>query len=575
MPLSKSEEMNGAEVLLELMQDQGTVYIFCSPIAVWAPLWEALAKQKELKGTESPKYINCRHETLAIGLASGYYKITGRPQVVLLATSLGVLNGSLAIRGAYQERIPMLILAPESISYGEVPDLDPGPEWPSLLVDLSSPVRDSEAIIKWAKNVRNPRDLMSDFRRAYLFSETTPRGPTLLGIPFDILMSPVPYLRQSKLIPRPVVAPSDFLRDIAQTLAHSRNPIIITEHAGKSASDVKVLVAISEFLGAPVFEFWMPMCLNFPRNHPLYGKGPVENVLKETDCILAVGCNAPWHPPLVELDQTCKVIVMEEDPMRPRAPYWGYRTDYCIAGDIGVNLSQLYKHLKESTENMPDFLGLVNKRTVRWKAYNEGVRREELKENADVGSQKSIHASFLFQVLNHILPSDSVIVDEIVAQLPFMLRELFQSKSFAHHRGWMGGLGTGISTALGVKLGKPESVVVCIIGDGAFNYNPVLACLGLSQQYKLPILIVICNNQGFASQSWNIEKYFPDGWAIKTDNFYGKVIEPTPDYSKIALAFGGYGERTSTPETLEPALGRGLEALERGNTAIIDVILGP
>jgi len=74
---------------------------------------------------------------------------------------------------------------------------------------------------------------------------------------------------------------------------------------------------------------------------------------------------------------------------------------------------------------------------------------------------------------------------------------------------------------------------------------------------------VICDNQGFASQTWNIEKYFPDEWTMKTGNFYWKVIEPTPDYSKIALAFGAYGERTSTPEALEPALRRGLEAVEK------------
>ena len=86
---------------------------------------------------------------------------------------------------------------------------------------------------------------------------------------------------------------------------------------------------------------------------------------------------------------------------------------------------------------------------------------------------------------------------------------------------------------------------------------------------------MIFNYQGFASQAWNIEKYFPDGWAIKTGNFYGKMSEPPPDYSKIALAFGGHGERTGTPETLEPALPRGLEAVEKGNVAIIDVILEP
>ena len=92
--MSQIETVNGAEALLELFRTQGADYIFCSPIAAWAPLWEALAKRKATTNIESPKYLNCRHEILAVALAAGYYKATGRTQVVLLPTGLGVLNGA-------------------------------------------------------------------------------------------------------------------------------------------------------------------------------------------------------------------------------------------------------------------------------------------------------------------------------------------------------------------------------------------------------------------------------------------------------------------------------------------------
>jgi acetolactate synthase-1/2/3 large subunit len=82
--MSKAESLNGAEAILEFLKIQGTDFIFCSPIAVWAPLWEALAKRHERGEPDSPRYLNCRHEMLAVGLASGFYKATGRPQVVLL-----------------------------------------------------------------------------------------------------------------------------------------------------------------------------------------------------------------------------------------------------------------------------------------------------------------------------------------------------------------------------------------------------------------------------------------------------------------------------------------------------------
>jgi len=567
--MTKSDSLNGAEAILEFLRIQGTEFIFCSPIAVWAPLWEALAKRHEKGEPDSPRYLNCRHEMLAVGLASGFYKATGRPQVVLLPTGLGVLHGSMAIRSALQERIPMIILSPDTVTYGTEPALDAGMEWPSLLVDLAGPVRDAEVCVKWAKEVKTANDLLADLRRACYFAETVPRGPTLLSVPFEILMSPVAPPHQPKLEAHPVVAPAEQLRHIAEVLTQSHNPIVITEHAGRTPTEVDTLVKLAELIAAPVFEFWMPSFENFPRAHPLHGNGPVEAVLPEADCIVVAGANAPWHPPLLELKEGCKVIVFEEDPLRPRAPYWGYRTDYCIAGDIGMNLAQLYTQLKERMTSSP------TGRAEYWNQYNRQNSEQARTQTDLTPAGGAVHASALFQALQRVLPPGSAIVDEIVSQTGLMVQTLFQAKSFKQCRGWAGALGTGLPTALGVKLAEPDNLVVCIIGDGAFSYNPVPACFGLAQQYKLPILIVLCNNQGYASQAWNVQKYFPEGSAVRTDNYYGRVIDPTPDYWKLAAAFGGYGERVSTPESLEPALQRGLAAIANGQFVVLDVLVTP
>lgn len=566
---------NGGEVLLELFNMGGFDFIFCSPLSVWAPLWEALAKQKEIEKTESPRYINCRHEVLAVGLASGYYKITGRPQVILLPTGIGVLNASMAIRGAYHEGVPMIILAPDSISFGEIPHLDPGAEWPYLLADLGGPVRLSESIVKWAKEIKNPQDLISDFWRACYFAEMVPRGPTLLSIPFDILMNPMPYWLSSKITPQPLVASDDSLKNIAATLIQSHNLIIITEHAGRTQEEVTILTKLAELLGASVFEYPYPMYKNFPRTHPLHGKGPVEEILKELDCILIVGSNAPWHPPLIDLQENAKVILMEEDPLRPRSPYWGYKRDYCIAGDLRANLDRLCLYIENELKKVPQVLNEIELRVKRWKEYNGNKTKSWQKEAERARTLKPIHAAWLFRTLSEILPKDSIIIDEIIAQGILMMQNLFTNESFTHYRGAAGGLGTGIATSLGLKLAEPEKLVVCLIGDGSFNYNPIPACFGLSQQYNLPLLIVMCNNQSFASQAWNTKKYFPEGWSVKTGNFYGDVIEPTPDYCKIALAFDGFGERVEEPEKLRSALERGIEAVRKGHLALIDVILEP
>ena len=235
--------MNGAEALLELFRTQGTDYIFCSPIAAWAPFWEALAKRKATTNIETPKYFNCRHEILAVGLASGYYKATGRAQAVLLPTGLGVLNGAMAVRSAYHEHMPMVIVSPDTLTHGAVPGLDPGPEWPTLLVDLAGPVRNGETVTKWGKEVKTSTDLAADIRRAWYFAESVPRGPTLLGVPFDILMSDVEEPHGDKTKASPLVAPADSLREVADMLMRSRSPLIVTEHGARTPQDQAALVA--------------------------------------------------------------------------------------------------------------------------------------------------------------------------------------------------------------------------------------------------------------------------------------------------------------------------------------------
>ena len=214
-------------------------------------------------------------------------------------------------------------------------------------------------------------------------------------------------------------------------------------------------------------------------------------------------------------------------------------------------------------------------RTERWHAHNAASNAAAAKERETVRGGERIHAALLFDTLHRLLPDRSVIVDEIIAQVPAMIHHLFRERDFSHYRGWAGALGTGLPTALGVKLARPKDVVVCVIGDGAFNYNPVPACLGLAQQYGVPILVIICNNQGYVSQEWNLYKYFPSGYALRENNPYGRVIEPTPDYAAIAPAFGAHGECVSEPGQLESAIRRAIAAVEQGRLALLDVRLEP
>lgn len=564
---STDPQGNGADAVLQQLGDQGVDCIFASPIAVMAPIWEALARRGDVSG---PRYFRCRHELLAIGVAAGYYKATGRSQIVFLPTSLGVQNGSMGLHTALQEHIPMTVLSPDTLSYGEDPDADPGPEWPSLLVDRFGPARNAEAVVKWSQRARTPSEMVNELRRACFIAQSAPLGPTLLEIPFDLLIKSGPPSLPDWVAPAPVVATADQIDQVAAILAAAENPVIITEHGGRSDEERAALVAIAESLSAPVFEFIIPAYHNFPRSHPLYGAGPVEAVLADTDAVLLAGCNAPWHPPQQDLRPDCTVIHADEDPLRPRAAYWGYPTTHALPGSLAPNLAALADNLAARTVVHPG-------RAEHWARHSAAVRARGVEQarQARSGATDFVPAADLFSALHDALPDDAICVDEIVAQVPQMIQFLYEDKPLTQYRGWAGALGMSLGTALGAKLARPERTVVAIVGDGAWHYNPVPAALGFAQEYRLPLLIVLCNNEQYASQTWNVVRYYPDSEAVRDHNFVGDVIAPTPDYAKTVEAYGGAGERVRTIDALGPALTRALEAVDSGRTYLLDVIVKP
>jgi acetolactate synthase-1/2/3 large subunit len=117
--------------------------------------------------------------------------------------------------------------------------------------------------------------------------------------------------------------------------------------------------------------------------------------------------------------------------------------------------------------------------------------------------------------------------------------------------------------------------VICLIGDGSFNYDPVPAAFGAAQEHDLPFLTIMFDNQGYLSQKAGVPSYYPDGWAVKTNNYSGLHIGPCPEYAKIIEAFGGYGERVEEPGEVRNAIRRGLDALKQGRSALLDIRLKP
>jgi acetolactate synthase-1/2/3 large subunit len=262
--------VSGAHALLRTLRKMGVRKIFASPGSDWAPLWEALAMPSARD--EFPEYLSSRHEETAIAMASGYGKTTGKLPAVVLHTTVGALHASMGMRAALHERIPMVVLAGESVSFGERPGYGIGPQWLRLLSDVGGPARLVAPCVKWSFGLNDSALLSATIERACRIATSAPGGPAFVSIPTEFLMDahPEDKPRSGAPVRNPAADPAA-LDELAQMLCSAKRPAILTEEVGKDLAAVDRLVELAETLGAPVFDAWQPGYANFPRAHPLYG----------------------------------------------------------------------------------------------------------------------------------------------------------------------------------------------------------------------------------------------------------------------------------------------------------------
>jgi acetolactate synthase-1/2/3 large subunit len=550
--------VNGANALLRALRAMGVERIYASPGSDWAPVWEALAGARP---QDVPEYLSVRHEETAVAMANGYAKASGKLPAVVLHTTVGTLHAAMALRIALHERMPMVVLAGESAAFAE--DGSPlGRQWLRLLTDIGGPARLIEPCAKWTVRLSEARLLSSTVQRGCQLALSAPRGPVFLSVPIEHLMEEVSTELPTASLPAAPAPDPAALDALARELGAARSPLIITEEAGRDRGAVDALVALAEALGAPVLEAWQPYYFNFPREHPLYG-GIVTGAIGECDAVLLVDAVLPWHPPSAM--KSTKVFVLGEDPLRSRLPYWGFRTDAIVPGDVRASLVGLADRLK----------GRPAKDTSRWWSKRKSERDALRAAARAAGAEPRITTAWVAHELNELLPRDAVLVDETITHRLDLLRLVERLGPGGLYEASFGGLGVGLGVALGVKHAEPARTVVCAIGDGAFHYNPVPASFGAAQEHGLPIFVILFNNAGYLSQKTDVATYYPQGQAVKTGKFAGTSIVPAPDYAALARAYGGVGERVEGPREVRAALERGFDAVAQGRLALVDMVLKP
>jgi acetolactate synthase-1/2/3 large subunit len=557
---------DGGDALVSAFNAAGADYLFCSSGSEWAPVWESLARRHR-DGEPAPQYLDLTHETVAVGMATGYGLVKRRPQGVLLHAAPGLLQGSMAVHGALLAGVPMVVSSSESTTYGDGPGQDPGGQWYRNLSIVGGPHGVAQPFTKWSNEAADVHTLPTMITRAAELAWRAPAGPAYLNIPLEILLE-----EWDGRGAKPIVAPGsthsspEEVDPVAQLIREAANPVIVTETAGREAGGFEALLAFAEAWSIPVVEPDSAVCGNFPRTHPLHAGSDIGPWMDEADLILLVNCRAPFYPPS-RRPAKAQVVVIDEVPQRPHVVYQVLFADRYLEGNVANTLRQLTKRAKDL-----DVAAVTARRSAQEERHADeqaAIAAAEAKAAQAEGIDPVLVAATLRRLLDG---QDAIVVDETITHSRLVKRHVLTDAPDSYFY-VQGGLGQGIAVALGVKLAAQERPVVLTIGDGAFAYNPVIPSYDASKAYRLPLLIVVFNNRVYKSMNLNHRRFYPEGAAAETGEWLGTDLHRLPRLVAFAEPFGMHTETVDTSDGLGPALERALKAVAGGTTAVVDVLV--
>ncbi|GIF20337.1 thiamine pyrophosphate-dependent acetolactate synthase large subunit-like protein [Actinoplanes tereljensis] len=331
---------DGGDAVVDALAAAGVDYIFSSPGSEWAPVWESIARRHR-DGLPCPSYLDLTHETVAVGMATGYGLVTRRGQGVLLHAGPGLLQGSVAIHGALLAGVPMVVASSESTTYGDGPGPDPGGQWYRNLSVVGGPHTMAAPFTKWATQAASVHTLPTMVTRAMELSSRAPAGPVYLNIPLEVLLEPWSSETVQPVVTKgSTVSSASDIAAVLELIRAAANPVIVTETVGREADGMDALVDFATAFEIPVVEPNSAVCANFPRDHALHAGGDLEPWVDAADLILLVNCRAPFYPPSRK-PAHAKIVVIDDVPQRPHIVYQVLRADAYLEGGVAATLREL------------------------------------------------------------------------------------------------------------------------------------------------------------------------------------------------------------------------------------------
>lgn len=524
MQAEKTVQLSGADLLIELLHEQQVELIFGYPGGAVLPIYDALYRNPI-------PHILARHEQGAIHAAEGYARVSGKPGVVIATSGPGATNLVTGIADAMMDSLPLVVFTGQVAS--TVIGTDAFQEADVLGI--------TQPITKHNYQVKDACDLPRIVREAFHIASTGRPGPVLIDVPKNLAADTVQQLDWTV---HPVNLPGyqpttepNFLQiqKLAEAMNQSVKPLFLIGAgvlAAKGTDELATLLeqsgvpAVSTLLGLGAVRDDHPRYLGMAGMHGTYA---ANMAIQECDLLINIGARFDDRLTgnLNGFAPHAKVAHIDIDPAEigKNVP-----TAIPIVADAKAALQQLLKQQ------------LVNHEKSDWVVA--------LKQNAALHplhyKRDGLKAQQVLEIIHQVTKGEAIVATDVGQHQMWTAQYYgFQKPHQWITSGGLGTMGFGFPAAIGAQLAFPEERVIAVVGDAGFQMT--LQELSLLQEYRLPVKVVILNNQSLGMvRQWQTAFY--------EERYSQSLIPVQPDFEKLAAAYSIQGARIDTLEQAQQLL---------------------
>ncbi len=548
--------LTGKRILLEMFLAEGVEYMFGNPGTSEAPMIDIMHEYPKIN------YVLALQEGVAVGIADGYWRSSGKTPLVSLHIDNGLANGlSLMIDQKYTYA-PMVVTAGNK----DIRKLAAGR---SDLADMARP------FVKWASEITWAEQVASTIRRAFQEARAPLAGPAFVAMSANAFDETANTIIQPSTPVYPPLPDIKAIEAASSIIANAQNPLLVVgdrvyEYGGNLA--LNAAVALAESAGMKVCAHYSSS-VNFPANHPLW-QGKIQprepkslELLRNSDVIVAAGCPAfedyfylseqilNPNTKLIHIDVATDEIGRSE------------HTSVGIVAQPYHTMVQLAQAVVDSyTSSQKDSA----KERVRQAEIESQLRREEFQAKAAREIDKfPMTETAMAKAIADALPQDSYVFNDGISVAPSVFQAISPSSAGRYFSGRGQAIGWGIGATIGLQLGSKGQPVIGIIGDGSAMMT--IQGLWTAVNESLPAVFVICNNSSYRVLKINMNHYRRlIGKEEKTDKFFAMDFQKPIDFVAQAKAYGANGVRVTNPAELTNEIRR---AIDSNAPTVIDAII--